>query len=40
MGGGEGSCGAKGRTFVVIGMPASAPKFGKMGAGGMAVVKL
>jgi hypothetical protein len=30
----------RGRTSVVIGTPASAPKVGKIGAGGMAVVKL
>jgi hypothetical protein len=30
----------RGRTFVVIGTPASVPKIGKIGAGDTAVVKL
>jgi hypothetical protein len=30
----------KGRTSVVVGTPTSSPKVGKIGVGGMAVVKL
>jgi hypothetical protein len=40
MGGGGGSCVVEGAKFVVIRTHASAPKVGKVGVGGMVVVKL